>query len=93
MGETGDNDTTEKGRTQGVGNILQCGGTGNPTVRVGDMGTFVVNGEEGLRDTHWVPLEYHREASAEVSIQDVGKTWGGSCTVGSGNAVGDYLHK
>ena len=35
----------------------------------------------------------HREASAGVRIRDVGDAWDGRCTGGSGNAVGDDLHR
>ena len=44
MGETGDSDPTGRGRNQGVGNFLQGVGAGDPTVWVGDMGTFGGNG-------------------------------------------------
>ena len=92
MGETWYTATTGRVRTQGVGNVLQGGGAGNPTVRVGDMGTFGGHGEEGGRGTHWVPSEYHGEVSATVNRRSVGNTWGGRRTGGSGNAVVDDLH-
>ena len=57
------------------------------------MVPFGFHGEEGGRDTHWFLLKYHGEASAAVRRQDVGKTWGRRRTGGSGNLVGDDLHK
>ena len=88
-----DTDTTGRGRTHGVINVLQRGGAGNNTVMVGDVGTFRGNGEKCGRDTHWVPSEDHKEASVEVRRQDMGNTSVGRRTGGSRNAVGDDLKR
>ena len=55
LGETGDTSLTGRRRPQGGGNVLQGGGSRYTTECFGDMGTSGSNGEEGGRDTHWVP--------------------------------------
>ena len=55
--------------------------------------TLITINDEGGRDTHWVTLEDHGEASAAVRRRDVGITWGGRGMGGSGNAVVDDLHR
>ena len=57
------------------------------------MVTFVGHGEEGGRDTQWVTSGDHGNLSAVVRRWDVGNTWGERRTVGSGNIVGDDLHR
>ena len=57
------------------------------------MGPFGGNGEEGGRDAHWVPSTDHGEVSALVRRQGVGDTRGGRSTGGSGNPVGNDLHR
>ena len=52
LGDTGDTALTGRGITQGVGNVLQGGGAGYLTVRIGDVGDFGGNGEEGGMDAH-----------------------------------------
>ena len=42
IGETGDTATTGRGRIQGISNIIQGGGAGNPNVRDGDGGPLGV---------------------------------------------------
>ena len=69
-----DTATTGRGRTQGVGNVLQGGDAGNSTVWVRDVGPFGGNGEEGGKDSHSVPLTDHGEGSAAVRGQDIGDT-------------------
>ena len=59
LGETGGTVLTRGERTQCVVNFLQGSGAGYYTVWVVDMGPFDDNGEEGGRDTHWVPFSYH----------------------------------
>ena len=79
--------------TQGGCNVSEGGGAGNPTVRVGGVGPLSGHGEEVGRNTHLVPLAYHREASALVRRRDVGNPWGGRRMGGSGNAVRDDLQR
>ena len=93
LGDTGDTDPTGRGITQGAGNVLQGGGAGDPTVRVGDLGPFGGNGEEDGRDSNWIPSTDHGEVSAAVRRRDMGDARGGRSTGGSGNAVGDDLHR
>ena len=93
MGETGDTALAGMGRPQGGENVLQGGGVVNPIVWVRDVGPFGGNAEEGGRDSHWVPLTYNGEASVAVRRQDMGYAWGGNNVGGSGNAVGDDLHR
>ena len=44
MGETGGTALTGRGRTKGVGNVVQGGGSSDTTVWFGDVGTFGSNG-------------------------------------------------
>ena len=81
------------GRTQGVGKFLQGGNAGDCIVWVRYVGPLGVNDEEGRRDTHGVPADDHREASDVVKRWDMGYARGGSRTRGSGNAVGEDLHR
>ena len=55
LGGTGDTVPTRRGRPQGIGNVLQGGGSGDTTIWVRDVGNFGGNVEEGVRDAHWVP--------------------------------------
>ena len=93
LGETGDTALSRGSRTQGVGNFIQDGGAGDSTVWVGDVGPFGDIGEEGGRDTHWVPSADHGEASEAVKRWDMGDAWGGRRTAGSGNSVREDLHR
>ena len=62
-------------------------------VWVGDVGPLGVNVEEGRGDTHRVPVSDHGEAGEVIRGQDMGDAEGGSHTRGSGNPVGDNLHR
>ena len=53
--ETGDTDMMGRGRPQGGGNVLQCSGSSDTNVWVGDVGPFGSNVEDGGRYTHWDP--------------------------------------
>ena len=55
LGETGDTASMRWVRIQGVGKFLQSSGVGNNILWVGGVGPLGDNGEEGGRDTHWVP--------------------------------------
>ena len=72
LGETGGTVLTRGERTQCVVNFLQGSGAGYYTVWVIDMGPFDDNGEEGGRDTHWVPFSYHGSASKADKRRDMG---------------------
>ena len=93
LGDTGDTAPTGRGRTQGVGNFLQGGGSENSTVWVGDVGPFGGNGEEGGGDTHLVPSEGHWESSEAVKRRDIWDARGGKRTGDSGNPFGEDLHR
>ena len=93
LGETGNTASTGGGITQGVRNFIQGRGVGDSTVWVEDVGPFGNIGEEGGRDTHWVPSADHGEASEAVKRRDMGDAWGGRRTAGSGNSVGEDLHR
>ena len=84
---------TRGGGTQGVRNVLLGGGADNSTVWVGDVGPFVVNGEEGGRGIHWYSFSYHGESSEADKRQDMEDAWGGRRTKGSGNLVGRDLNR
>ena len=81
------------GGTQDVSNFPLCGGAGDSTVWVGDVGPFGVNVEEGGRGIHWYPLSDHGEARKVANRQDMGDTWTARHTRGSGNLVGKGLHR
>ena len=93
LGETGDTALAGGGRTQGVGNFLQGGGAGDSIVWVGDVSTFGVNGKEGRGDTHRVPTTDHGEAIEAIMRRDMGDAGDGKRTRGSGNTVGEDLHR
>ena len=93
MGEIGDTALTERGRTQGVGKFLQGGVAGDTTVWVVNVGLFGVNSKEGRGDTHGVPDTDHREAIESIRRRDMGDAVGGRRTRGSGNPVGEDLHR
>ena len=57
------------------------------------MGSFGVNGEEGRGDTHIVPATDHGEESEAVRRRNMVDSGGGRCTGGSGNPVGEDLHR
>ena len=84
---------TVGGRTQGVGNFLQGGGTGDSIVWVRDVGPFGVNGEEGRGDTHGVPATDYGEAIKAITRQEMGDAGDGRRTRGSRNTVGKDLHR
>ena len=58
-----------------------------------DVGTFVVNGKDGRRDTHRVPVTDHGKASEAIRRRDMGDAGGGWRTRGSRNPVGKDLHR
>ena len=64
LGETGGTAPTGRGRPLGGINVLQGGGSIDPSVWVRDVGNLGINGEEGVRDSHWVPYTDYGEASA-----------------------------
>ena len=92
LGETGYTALMGGGRTKGVGNFLQGGGSGDSTVWFIDMVPFSGNREEVIRDTHRVTETDHREAIEVVKRQEMGDAGGGRHTKGSGNAVGEDLN-
>ena len=93
LGETGGTALTGGGIIQGDGIFLQGGGSGYSIAWVGDVINFGGNGEEVRRDTNRVPATDHREESNAVKRKDMGDVGGGRRTRGSGNAVGEDLHR
>ena len=57
------------------------------------MGPFGINGKEGRGDTHGVPENDNREESRAIRRLDMGDAVGESCARGSGNPVGEDLHR
>ena len=92
MWETGDTASTGGGITQGVGNFLQGGGTGDSIVWFGDVGNFGGSGEEGRGYTHRVPATDNVDVSEAVRRRDMGDAGGGRRTRGIGKAVSKDLH-
>ena len=93
LGETGGTTLKVRGRPQGGRNVLQGGGSSGPTVWIEHVGNFGSNVEEGGRDAHRVPHKYLREESLVGRIQYVGHTRFGRSARGSGNKVGNDLHR
>ena len=83
----------EKGRTQGVSNVLQGGITSDINIWFRDLGPFGGNGKEGRRSTHIFSQTDHKEASAEDSRQDMGDAQGGSSVGRGGNIFGNDLYR
>ena len=77
LGEARYTTMTRRGGSQGVGNILQGGGTINMTVWFAYLGPFGGNGEKGRRITHIFSHTDHGEASAVGSRRDMGDAWAG----------------
>ena len=57
------------------------------------MGTFGINGKEGREYTNRVPETDHGEAIEAVRRKDTGDAGDRSRTRGSGNTVGEDLHR
>ena len=90
--EAGNTAKTRREESQGVGNVLQGGGTSNITVRFGDLGPFGENGEEGRRITHRFSQSYHSEARSAGSRQDMGDTRDNSSAGSGWDTVGNDLY-
>ena len=93
MGEDGDTATTRRGIPQGVGNVLQGGGTSNITVLFGYFGPFGGNGEEGRRNTNRFSLIDHGEYSAADSRRYMGDAQGRSSARSGRNTVVNDIYR
>ena len=63
-----DTTSTGGGISQGVGKFLQCGGSGDPVVWVGNMGPFGFNGKKDRWDKHRIHENDHGEESEVIRI-------------------------
>ena len=60
----------------GVGNVVQGGGPGGATVRIGTVGNIVSDGEDGGGCARRVTGTYQRESGADKSRCDIDDTGG-----------------
>ena len=65
-----DTTLTGGGRSQGVVNFLQGGGSGDSIVWDGNVGPFVVNGKEDIGDAHGVTENDHGEENKTIRRWD-----------------------
>ena len=84
---------TGRGGSQGGGNILQVGGTCGTTFRIGDLGNFGGNGEEGKGHTYGFSEADHGGESVAEGRREMGDAQGGISAVIGGNSFGDGLHR
>ena len=93
LGKDGDTANTRRGGPQGVGNVLQGGGTSDITVWLGYLGPFGGNSEEGIRSTHGFSQIDHGEAILADSRRYMGDIRGGIGAGSGGNTVVNDLYR